>query len=340
MKLGWRAALALVATATAAGFAAAREPAAKHQGHVPPKVDLGAVATPDIATVPDTPEGRAIKYGYELVTATYAHIGPEVAQTEMRYAGNNLTCQSCHLQAGAQVYAMPYVGVWGAFPQYRARENEVSTLEERINGCMMRSMNGRPLPHDSREMKAMLAYMKWLSSGVPVGASLVGAGTLAITEPARAADPARGAAVYAETCAACHGENGLGLRNGRAGDAKGYQFPPLWGPDSYNTGAGMYRLLTAAAFIKNNMPVGTTHAAAALSDENAYDVAAFINSQPRPEKADLDKDFPDRRKKPVDAPFPPWIDGFGAAQHKYGPFEPIRRKLRELDAAAAGPKAP
>jgi thiosulfate dehydrogenase len=141
--------------------------------------------------------------------------------------------------------------------------------------------------------------------------------------------------VFSEKCAACHGENGLGVRNGASGDAKGYQFPPVWGPDSYNTGAGMHRVLTAAAFVKNNMPLGATFADPAISDEEAYDVAAYINSQPRPEKADLEKDFPDRLKKPVYAPFPPWIDGFSAEQHKYGPFEPIRKRMRELNAAAA-----
>jgi thiosulfate dehydrogenase len=337
MVLARKAAL-LVAAAGLTGGALAQDGPAKPQGHAPANFDLNTLGVPDISTVPDTADGKMIKYGHELLTETFAHIGPEVAEAGMRFSGNNLSCQSCHLQAGAQTYSMPYLGVWGAFPQYRGRENEVSTLEERINGCMQRSMNGKPLPLESREMKAMLAYMKWLSTGVPVGASLVGAGTLPIKEPNRAADPARGAEVYAEKCAVCHGDKGQGVRHGEVGDAKGYQFPPLWGPDSYNNGAGMYRLLTAAAFVKNNMPAGTTFADPVISNEDAYDVAAFINSQPRPEKADLDKDFPDRLKKPVDAPFPPWIDGFSAEQHKYGPFEPIRQKVKELNAAAS--KAP
>ena len=251
-----------------------------------------------------------------------------------RYAGNNLSCQSCHVQAGAQPFAMPYVGVWGSFPQYRARENEVSTLEERINGCMERSMNGKPLPLDSHQMKAMLAYMRFMSIGVPVGATLTGAGTLPIAEPDRAADPARGAKVYAEVCAACHGADGLGKRNGVVGDAKGYEFPPLWGPDSYNSGAGMHRVLTAAAFVRSNMPIGATHKDATVSHEDAYDVAAYINSQKRPEKEGLDKDFPNRLRKPVDAPFPPFVDGLPLEQHKYGPFNPIRQKVKELTEAA------
>lgn len=306
--------------------------------HQPLKVDLADWTPPDISKVPDTADGRLIKRGHALLTATFAHIGPEVSDPSMRYAGNNLSCQSCHLQGGAQPYSMPYVGVWGAFPQYRGRENEVSTLEERINGCMQRSMNGKPLPLDSPEMKAMLAYMKWISTGVPVGASVLGAGTLPIKEPDRAADPKHGAEVFAQVCAACHGDHGQGVRVGSAGDGRGYQYPPLWGPDSYNDGAGMYRLLTAAAFVRSNMPVGATYKDAAISDADAYDVAAYVNSQPRPAKANVEKDFPDLLRKPVDMPFPPFIDGFSADQHKYGPFGPIRHKLKELTDAAQKPK--
>jgi thiosulfate dehydrogenase len=149
----------------------------------------------------------------------------------MRFAGNNLACQNWHLQAGTQPYTMPLIGIWGQFPQYRGREGAVDTLQDRINGCMARSMNGRALPLESREMKAFSSYMRWLSIGVPIGAKLVGAGTLQIKEPDRTADPCRGTQVYGEVCAACHGPDGLGQR---AQDAAGYQFPPLWGPDSWN----------------------------------------------------------------------------------------------------------
>jgi thiosulfate dehydrogenase len=293
-----------------------------------PAVDLTKRAAPDIRTVDDGPLGRLVKYGYALVTDTANQIGPAARDRAKRYAGNNLTCQSCHLRGGTQAYAMPLVGVWGEYPQYRGREGEVDTLEVRINGCMERSMNGRALALDSREMKAFLAYVKWLSTGIADGAKIIGAGTLAVKEPGRAADLRHGGEVYAQSCAACHGQNGLGQRN----NAGGYQFPPLWGPDSYNDGAGMARLLTAAAFTKSNMPVGTTFDAPTLNDDQAYDVAGYINSQSRPHKADLDKDFPNLLQKPVDAPYSPYIDGFSAEQHKFGPYGPIRAKLKELAA--------
>lgn len=204
-------------------------------------------------------------------------------------------------------------------------------LEVRINGCLERSMNGRALPVDGREMKGFLAYMKRLSAGIPDRAKLVGAGTLRVKEPGRAADLGKGAKVYAELCAACHANNGQGQR---AESGAGYQFPPLWGPDSYNNGAGMNRLLTGAAFAKHNMPVGTTFDAPLLTDDDAYDVAAYINSQPRPEKSNSERDYPNRLQKPVDTGYGPHDDGFSAEQHNNGPYEPIRVRRKELAAQA------
>ena len=293
----------------------------------PPKVDLRVWTPPDIGSIGDDAFGKLVKYGYALMTDTANQIGSTVADPAKRYTGNNLICQSCHLQGGTQPYAMSLVGVWGQFPQYRGREGEVVTLETRINGCMERSMNGRALPLSGREMKAYLAYMKWLSTGVPDGATLVGGGVLAVKEPRRSADVGHGKRVFEQVCAACHGANGLGQR---AATGAGYQFPPLWGPDSYNNGAGMARLLSAAAFLKNNMPLGITYAATALSDEDAYDVAGFINSAERPQKSDLAKDYPNLLQKPVDAPYGPYADDSSPAQHKLGPFDPIRAKLKEL----------
>jgi thiosulfate dehydrogenase len=295
-----------------------------------PQVDLTDWVAPRIRTVGDDAFGKLVKYGYALMTDTANQIGPTVADPAMRYSGNNLTCQNCHLNAGTQPYSMPLVGVWGQFPQYRGREGQIGTLEERINGCMDRSMNGRPLPLDGREMKAFLSFMKWLSTGVPDGAKLVGAGTMRVKEPGRAADLGHGAAVFAKTCAVCHGKDGQGQR---AATGAGYQFPPLWGPDSYNDGAGMTRVLTAAAFVRHNMPLGTAYDAPVLTDEEAYDVAAYINSTERPAKAGLDKDFPNKLQKPVDTPYGPYADGFPTEQHKFGPFDPIRAKVKDLSTA-------
>jgi thiosulfate dehydrogenase len=292
-------------------------------------IDLTRWTPPDIGTVGDDPFGELVKYGHELFTNTANAIGPAVADVAKRQAGNNLACQNCHLQAGTQPYAMPLTGVWGQFPQYRAREGMVDILEERINGCMQRSVNGRALSLQSREMRAFSSYMRWLSAGIPDGAKLLGAGTLQIKELARPADPRRGAQIYAQVCAACHGADGLGQR---AQKGLGYQFPPLWGSDSFNNGAGMSRLLTLAAYARHNMPLGTTFDVPVLTDEQAYDVAGYIVRQDRPKKANLDDDFPIRLQKPIDTPYGPYADGFPVEQHLLGPFGPIRAKVKELAA--------
>lgn len=296
------------------------------------KVSLIDRPLPDIASLADDEYGRLARYGQELTTRTFAHIGPEVSDRRMRYAGNNLACTSCHQDGATKPYAMPWVGVSAVFPQYRGREDDLSTVEERVNGCMQRSMAGKPLPLDSREMKAFVTYIHFLSRDIPVGASIEGAATKGSKPPNRRADLAAGAAIYQAQCAACHGENGEGRRNGVKGDALGYLFPPVWGSDSFNDGAGMNRILMAMRFIKHNMPQGVTHAAPVLSDEEAFDVAGYILSKPRPHKKHLDRDFPARWNKPIDAAFPPYVDGAPAEQHKYGPFPPLAEKARAMAA--------
>lgn len=300
-----------------------------------PLPSIRAAESYDLSKLPDDAYGKLARYGKELTDRTFAYIGPEVKDPKMRFAGNNLACASCHENSGTKAFAMPWVGVAAAFPQYRARENEVSTLEERVNGCMERSMAGKPLPLDSREMKAFLTYMHFLSRDVPIAARVQGQGLPPFKAPDRRADAIAGARVYEEKCAACHGADGAGTRAGPAGSASGYTFPPLWGRDSFNNGAGMNRLLFAAAFVKTNMPLGTTHGQPQLTDDQAYDVAAYMLSQPRPEKANLDRDFPARWNKPVDAAFPPYVAGGTPDQHKYGPFGPLQEKMKTLRDAAA-----
>jgi thiosulfate dehydrogenase len=281
-------------------------------------------SVPDISKLPDDDWGRTVRYGHDLLSKTASLIGPEAKDASHRFAGNNLNCQSCHMDAGTKQFGLPFQGVFADFPNYRARSGSVGTIEDRINGCMTRSMNGKPLPLESREMTAMVAYMKFLSTGIPVGAKTVGRGSGTMPELTRAADPQHGGAIYASTCASCHGAGGLGQRSGKIGDGQGYTFPPLWGPDSFNDGAGMARLISAANFIHSNMPYGATWKNPTLSAQDAWDVAAYLESKPRPHRTNLDKDFPNRLEKPVDASYGPYADSLPAAQHKFGPFKPIR----------------
>jgi thiosulfate dehydrogenase len=151
----------------------------------------------------------------------------------------------------------------------------------------------------------------------------------AFSEPDRAADSAAGGIVYVQRCQVCHGEDGEGLRASHD-PSDGFVFPPLWGPDSFNNGAGMNRVLTASRFIKARMPFGEAN----LSDAEAYDVAAYINSRPRPQMTGLENDYPDLKNKPVDSPYPPYADPFSQEQHRFGPFGPIREYYEQLAAQA------
>ena len=240
-------------------------------------------------------------YGRRLFVETPSLLGPEVGGSAMRVAGNNLSCQSCHLAAGTQAFALPMVGVYAAFPTYLARENDVRTIEDRIEGCLERSMNGRAMSPDGREMKAMVAYLQFLSSGRPVGGATEGRGTPALPLLDRAADPEKGRAVYAATCVACHQPDGQGLRQGKPGDAAGYLYPPLWGPDSFNDAPACTRD-HGGELRPRQHAVWRDHRAPLLS---VGCVGRRRVHQPpaAPSRAHLDLDYPDRAKKPVDAPF-------------------------------------
>ena len=291
---------------------------------------------PEIGALPNNDYGRLVRRGRDLITATYAHIGPEVPDRAKRFAGNNLACGNCHLQAGTKKFGIPLFGLLEKYPRYSARSGAPITIEDRFNACMTRSMNGRPLPVSSPEMQAMVAYIKFLSTGVSPGQLVPGLGTGNMPELDRPADPARGEAGYANACVVCHGPDGAGIRRSLPTTDLGYMMPPLWGNDS----AGMARLITVANFLHFNMPHGVDYVNPQLSPQQAWDIAAYVVSRPRPHKAGLEKDFPDLLEKPVDAPYGPYADGFSEQQHKYGPFAPIRAAIAKLKAEQKGAPAP
>lgn len=273
----------------------------------------------------DLPEGELgeqIRYGYQLVTETSTYIGPNAIDIGKRFSGNNLACNNCHLDAGRKIGSGAFIGVTNRYPQFRARENTEGNIYDRINGCMERSMNGTPMPESSQEMQAFVAYMSWLSEDVPDEIAKLYKGYTTIKLPSFMADTTMGKTLYAEKCIHCHMNGGLGLK--KIGDSLGgYIYPPLSGADTYNDGAGMNRVITAAQFIKGNMPFGATYDAPRVTDEEAYHLAAYINTLPRPVKANKELDFPDKKLKPVSTPYGPWTDDFTPLEHKFGPFPPI-----------------
>ncbi len=289
---------------------------------------------PDIGALPDDDHGRQVRFGRELIIATYAYIGPFVVDPTKRYAGNDLACANCHLKAGTKKFGLPIFGLYGDFPRYSARLGEEISIEDRINSCMTRSMNGRSLPNDAPEMQALVAYVKFLSSGVSPGEQLPGYGSGKMPDLDRAADPAHGKQVYARVCLACHNSDGSGIALRPEAMVLGYVVPPVWGNDSFNNGAGMARIITLANFIHFNMPPGAGYLNPVLSPAEAWDVAAYVESQARPQKSGLDRDYSsDLLDKPVDAPYGPYADRFTEEQHKYGPFGPIRAEIARLRAA-------
>lgn len=233
---------------------------------------------PNVANLKESPENDLIRYGHELIVDTAGHIGKNAKDADKRYAGNELACVNCHLNAGLQPFAAPFVSTFATFPMMV--DDQVITLTERINGCMRRSMNGKNLPVGGREMEALIAYIKYLGHNTPQGVRVPGMGLKSLQDPPSAADATRGEEVYAKSCASCHKPDGQGER--KPSPAVGYSIPPLWGDDSFNAGAGMAKLAYAAAYIRANMPFTINYEEPVLTLQQAWDVAAYMTSKPRP----------------------------------------------------------
>lgn len=216
---------------------------------------------PDPATIPPGKLGDSIRLGRNIIINT-----PKYAA---RYVGGKMKCSDCHLNEGTVAYSSPLAGVTTVFPASTLRDNRVITIERRIQECFLRSENGTPPPADGPVMVAMVAYMNWLSKGIPVGSTVKGRGLVRLTPPPHI-DRTAGAKIYAEQCEVCHGANGQGFAG---------MFPPLWGPGSFSDGAGMSHTVKMAAFVKVNMPKTKP---GSLTVQQAYDVAAFVTAKPRP----------------------------------------------------------
>lgn len=204
-----------------------------------------------------------------------------------RNVGNSLRCASCHLDGGLRRDAMPWVGAYARFPQYRTRTGKVDLIEDRINDCFERSMNGRALNPTGKDMRDIVAYFAFLSTGMPVGVEMEGQGIPRLT--GLKGDLSRGMAIFNSTCTRCHGAGGQGTALA----------PPLWGPRSYNVGAGMARINVAASFIHALMPIDR---AVKLTPQQAFDVATYINTRPRPDFAGKTRDWP-RGGRPPEADY-------------------------------------
>jgi thiosulfate dehydrogenase len=243
----------------------------------------------------DSKLSREIKWGYRIFTNTPAE-APD-------FAPGKGSCNNCHLNGGQRERSLPLVAIAGQFPEYNRRAGRLISLGDRIVDCFLRSENatgrvangeghsaddGRahlPTP-TSKEVLAVSAYLAWLSKGEPIGGTLTWRGQNAIDAkalvPVDRIDRTRGGVLYNEKCLSCHGPEGQGVFIGdkRAG--------PLWGPDSWNDGAGAARVYTLAGIIRYSMPYLDP---GSLTDEEAQQIAAFINSKPRPAYPFKDQDY-------------------------------------------------
>lgn len=262
-------------------------------------------------------EQLKIIYGRELIAHTAEYLGPN---GNVKPISNGMNCQNCHLIAGTQPWGNNYFAVESTYPKFRERSGTKENQIKRVNDCFERSLNGIALDSNSKEMQGILAYIKWLGTDVPKKKVPRGTGIFKIKGLKRASDPILGKIVYEQKCQSCHQSNGEGVL---AENKKSYTYPPLWGKNSYNIGAGLFRISNLAGYVKYNMPLGATYQKPQLTDEEAWDVAAFINTQPRPLK-DLSNDWPNIAGKPFDHPFGPYADPFSEKQHKFGPYKPIK----------------
>lgn len=222
---------------------------------------------PKESQLPDNAFGKLVQQGRAIFVDTKTH-APD-------YVGNGLACTNCHLDQGRKANSAPLWAAYTMYPAYRKKNDKVNSYTERLQGCFQFSMNGKAPEANGPVIAALTAYSYWLATGAPTGQELPGRAYPSVPEPKGGFDLAQGEKVYAVQCAVCHGKNGEGQKAG-----EDYVLPALWGADSFNWGAGMHRINTAAAFIKENMPLGK---GGTLSNEDAWHVAAFMNSHERPQ---------------------------------------------------------
>lgn len=253
---------------------------------------VGEYTLPPDSDIDKQPNAAQIRFGQRLMNDT-KRLLPE-------HVGSHMNCSSCHIAQGKVAGGNPYINSTNRYPRVMPRPGKEIDLVGRINGCFQRSMNGKPLPKESEPMQAMVAYINWLGQSVPKGQRVDIVNAVAI-DTNLTPDPERGRTLYAQYCATCHGSNGEGKRDGTGV----YAFPPLWGDESFNIGAGMARTYKAAAFIKAAMPMGVqTHGlwgeGNVLSDQDAVDIAEYFTHQPRPDFPGKVNDWPNG-DKPKDA---------------------------------------
>lgn len=340
--------------------------------YIEPATKEATWVAPVEASIPNDASGELIRYGKKMVTETYKYLGPG---TKVPYTNSLLACTNCHLDQGTSPHSAPWAVVslkLGGEGAWEPRQGIMMTLPGRIDACMTRSMAGRVLDRDSREMRGMIAYINWLNTGIKVKdwKKVIGTGLIEVEPLDRAADLKRGKQVYDDRCATCHADDGNGVIDGLENGSKStIVYPALWGPRSFGDSGGMGRLATATRFVKANMPYGWANGAdrnQQLSNEDAWDVTAYMLSHDRPNvvpTAPVDWStygpdcMPSWMSKPPDTSYGPYYprvkpDGtltgdlsfpakYSEERHKYGPYKAMLAEQKQLkEAYKKAPNAP
>jgi thiosulfate dehydrogenase len=274
----------------------------------------------DSLKIPGGKYGESVRYGRELMLRTAYYLGPNGING--KYLGNKMNCTNCHQDAGTKPYSFNLETSFRNYPQYRAREGKVLSLSERINNCIMHPHLGKPLPLDSKEMIAIISYLKWISDSSKIDNNTSGIKNTEIPFLDVAASSEKGEQLYAINCTRCHGTKGEGLMQY---DGSTYIYPPLWGSKAYQPGSSMHRVIKLAQWLVSNMPYDkATHDKPFLTSQQAFDLAAFINDDSIHQRPFVKEfDYPHVEEKAIDYDRGPFNDTFSAVQHKYGPYQPI-----------------
>lgn len=209
-----------------------------------------------------------VMMGFNIIFDTQKYAG--------EYVCARINCTNCHFASGNTLgginKGLSLVGVAQKFPIKRP-DGTPYTLPDRINSCFQKSLNGKFVPYDSETMKAVLAYLSWISTGAQdIAAPAPWLGLKKLSSD-YVPNVAKGKIGYATYCAMCHGANGEGQQR-----KEDLSYPALWGDYSYNDIAGLHQIDKFATFVYYNMPYGDPF----LTLEEAYDIAAFVNNNPRP----------------------------------------------------------
>ncbi len=301
-------------------FISCNESKLKTEKNEPAIADTDSLFKVDTTKIPGNKYGEAIKYGRELMLRTAYYIGPNGVNG--KYLGNKMNCTNCHQDAGTKPYSFNLMITFKNYPQYRSREGKVLSLAERINNCIMHPHLGKPLPLDSKEMIAFISYLKWISDSSGIDKNTPGIKGIPITFPSVAASSERGAKLYENNCARCHGAAGEGLMQA---NGETYTYPPLWGMKAYQPGSSMHRIIKMSQWLIANMPNDkATHQKPFLTTEEAFDLSAFVNDDDihkRPPVGEFQ--YPHNEEKAIDYGEGPFADTFSVAQHRLGPYQPI-----------------